>query len=138
VSKNVSSISPEEAYYLYKRIAINPMFEEYRSNIEEKAKSLLSSSPAPTIISLDALLKNLDTTIGKEQKKLCDKYSNVEPGPYVPPPPDYDMNIAPINFREPSKSIDLFSGQIRGQVQDSPRIKREPLTASGQRRSVAN
>ena len=85
LDREAEAITPETAYYVFRRYKEIDIFQNYRRAYEIKAQPLLSLSSIPESASLDLVRKRVNTAIAENGRVLHEKYGTVDPKPYAPP-----------------------------------------------------
>lgn len=82
-------ISPIAAYFICERFKGNSSFdEEFKAIYENIAQPILKDPNfPPDKKALENLMSSLDAQIAEDDRKYREKYGNIDPAPYTPPPP---------------------------------------------------
>ena len=82
-------ISPIAAYFICERFKGNSTFdEEFKAIYENIAQPILKDPNfPPDKKALENLMSSLDAQIAEDDRKYREKYGNIDPAPYTPPPP---------------------------------------------------
>lgn len=82
-------ISPIAAYSICERFKGNSSFdEEFKAIYENIAQPILKDPNfPPDKKALENLMSSLDAQIAEDDRKYREKYGNIDPAPYTPPPP---------------------------------------------------